>query len=123
MAYLFIAICNSSPATDGDLLDSEVSVSLVHPSCSGVVLSTQVYPDLCGMHHLLQGRIVVEVIIAWSHVWLWGQQTECDVTSREGHVTGTQEAYTCMKQILRENYCLVIMLENIFIFREIVVSI
>lgn len=82
---------NSSPATDGDLIDGVVSVSLVHPGGSGVVLSTQVYPDLGGMYHRLQGRSVVEVIIAWPRVWLWGQQAECDVTSRVGHVTGTQE--------------------------------
>lgn len=99
-------------------------MSLVHPSRSGVVLSTQVYPDLCGMHHLLQGRIVVEVIIAWSHVWLWGQQAECDVTSREGHVTGTQEAYTCMKQIQRENlFGDHVGEDNILIFREMLFSI
>lgn len=74
-------MCNSSPATDGDLIDGMVSVSLVHSSCSGVVLSTEVYPDLGGMYHLLQGRSVVEVTIAWPRVWLWGQQAECDVTS------------------------------------------
>lgn len=50
---LWINISNSSPATDGDLIDGIVSVSLVHLSCSGVVLSTQVYPDLGGMYHLL----------------------------------------------------------------------
>lgn len=71
----------SSPATDGDLIDGIVSVSLVHPGCSGVGLSTQVYPDLGGMYHLLQGGSVVEVVIAWPQVWLWGQQAEYDVTS------------------------------------------
>lgn len=75
------SICRLSPAADGDLTDGVVSVSLVHPSCSGVVLSTQMYPDLGGAHHLLQGRVVVEVVIAWSGVWLCGQQAKCDVTA------------------------------------------
>lgn len=79
--HLSVNICNSSPATDGDLTDGIVSVSLVHPGCTGVVLPTQMYPDLGGMYHLLQGRIVVEVVIAWSQVWLWGQQAECNVTA------------------------------------------
>lgn len=64
---------NSSPATDGDFIDSIVSVPLVHCSYFGVVLSTQMHPDLGGVHHLLQCRRVVEVIIAWPRVWLWGQ--------------------------------------------------
>lgn len=76
-----VYICNFSPATNGDLTDGIVSVSLVHPSCSGVVLSTQMYPDLGGMHHLLQGRVVVEVVIAWSGVWLCSQQAKCNITA------------------------------------------
>lgn len=76
-----VNIRNFSPATNGDLTDGIVSVSLVHPSCSGVVLSPQMYPDLGGMHHLLQGGIVVEVVIAWSGVWLCGQQAKCNITA------------------------------------------
>lgn len=37
---------NSLPAADGDLIDGQVSVTLVNPSCSGVVLSSHMYPDL-----------------------------------------------------------------------------
>lgn len=65
-------MCSFSPATDRDLIDGIESVSLIHPVCHGVVLSTQVHPDLGGMYHLLEGRGVVEVTIAWPEVWLWG---------------------------------------------------
>lgn len=65
---------SSSPATDGDLTDGIVSVSLVHPGSSGVVLSPQMYPDLGGMDHPLEGKTVVEVIVAWPQVGLWSQQ-------------------------------------------------
>lgn len=43
----------SSPASNGDLLDGVVSVSLVDCRFSGVVLSTHMDPDLAGMYHLL----------------------------------------------------------------------
>lgn len=81
MDFLSIYIFNSSPATDGDLIDGIVSVSLVDPGYFCVVLPFQMYPDLGGMYHFLQGRSVVEVIIAWPQVWLWAEQAECNVTS------------------------------------------
>lgn len=82
-------MCGSSPATDCDLLDGIVSMSLAHRGFSSVVLSTQTNSDPRGMNHLLESRIVVKVIVAWSEVWLWGQQAKSDVTPREGHVSGT----------------------------------
>lgn len=56
-------VVSLSPATDGDLLDGVVSVSEVHPHCSGVVLPAQMYPDLGGLYHPLQGGAAVEVIV------------------------------------------------------------
>lgn len=88
-----VCICNFLPATNGDLTDGIVSVPLVHPSGSGAVLSTQMYPDLCGMHHVLQGRIVVEVVIAWPGVWLCSQQAKCDITAGKRHISGTHEKH------------------------------
>lgn len=82
-------MCGSSPATDCDLLDGIVSMSLAHRGVSSVVLSTQTNSDPRGVNHLLESRIVVKVVVAWSEVWLRGQQAKSDVTPREGHVSGT----------------------------------
>lgn len=79
----------SLPATDCDLLDGIVSVSLAHCGFSGVVLPTQMNSDPGGMNHLLESWVVVKVIVAWSEVWLWAQQAESDVTPRKGHISGT----------------------------------
>lgn len=49
----YFNLCGSSPATDCDLLDVIVSVSLAHCGFSGVVLSTQMNSDPGGMNHLL----------------------------------------------------------------------
>lgn len=62
------------PATDGDLTDGVVSVSQVHPGSSGVILPPQMYPDLGGVDHPLEGKTVVEVIVAWPQVGPWSQQ-------------------------------------------------
>lgn len=78
---------SSLPATDGDLADGIVSVPQVHARTPSVVLSRHVYSDLRGMDHLLQGKTVVEVIVARPQVWLGSQQVQCDVTAREGYVT------------------------------------
>lgn len=74
-------VCPSSPSTNCDLTDGIVSVALVHSSFPGMVLPSQMYPDLVGTYHPLQRRVVVEVIIARPEVWLWGQQAESNVTS------------------------------------------
>lgn len=79
--HVWINTAKFLPAADGDLIDSIESVSLVHANCSGVVLSSHMYPDLRSLYHLLQGTTVVEVIITRPQVWLRGQQGECDVTS------------------------------------------
>lgn len=84
---------SSSPAADGDLADGIVSVSLAHTGSSGVVLSCQVDPDLCGMDHLLQGKTVVEVVVARPPVWLGSQQVECDVAAWEGDVAAMQKVW------------------------------
>lgn len=68
-----------SPATDGDLADGIVSVSLVRALRPRVVLSCQVDSNLRGTHHLLQVGAAVEVVVAWPPVWLGSQQVECDV--------------------------------------------
>lgn len=83
---------SSSPATDGDLADGIVSVSQVHACSSSVVLSCQVDSDLRGVHHLLQGKAVVEVVVARPPVRLGSQQVECDVAAREGDVAAMPDA-------------------------------
>lgn len=73
MSQIFKFHTCDPPATDCDFFDGIVSVSLVHASCSGVVLSSKMDPHLSGTHHLLKDGGVVEIIIAWPHVWLWAQ--------------------------------------------------
>lgn len=81
-----------SPATDGDLTDGIVSVSPVHPGSCRVVLSPQVYPDLAGVDHPLEGETVVEVVVARPQVGLRRQQVQRDVAAREESVPVTQNA-------------------------------
>lgn len=66
-------------------------MSQVHACSSSVVLSCQVDSDLRGMYHLLQGKTVVEVVVAGPPVWLGSQQVESDVPAREGDVAATQD--------------------------------
>lgn len=66
-------------------------MSVADPRSSGVVLSAQVQPHLAGVHHPLQGGVVVEVVVARPHVGLRGQQAERDVTAREGRLTRPRE--------------------------------
>lgn len=77
-----------SPATYGNFSDCKVSVFGVHPHCSAVVLSSQMYSDLGSLYHFLQGRTSVEVVVSRPEA---GQKAESDVSSWQRHISGTKQ--------------------------------
>lgn len=60
------------PAADGDLVHGVVAMAKGHARRAGVVLALQEDAHMHGSHELLQGGAVVEVVVAWSQVRLWG---------------------------------------------------